>query len=69
MSLRYSGSVRHFRSSVPFVLLCLLLGAVLGLCGLPLPWSFLTPLPLALVLWLAAGAAPPDRWPGGSSGS
>ena len=31
-----------------------LTGLLLGLCGLPLAWSALTPLPLALTLWLIA---------------
>lgn len=37
-------------------ILSLALGALLALCGLPLPWSFLTPLPLAGVLWLISSA-------------
>ncbi|MFC4453400.1 apolipoprotein N-acyltransferase [Deinococcus sonorensis] len=41
------------------VLLSLLLGAALALCGLPQPWSALTPLPLAAVLyWIAGGPRP-----------
>ncbi|GGO28220.1 apolipoprotein N-acyltransferase [Deinococcus humi] len=42
--------------SVPPPLLALLLGALLGLCGLPLPWSFLGFVPLAGVLAFAASA-------------
>lgn len=45
---------------MPFVLAALL-GALLALCGLPLPWSFLTPLPLAGLLWLVAAAPTPRR--------
>ena len=61
-ALRYSGPVRRsFRSPFLLILLCLLLGTLLGLCGLPLPWSFLTPLPLAGVLWLAATAEAPRQ--------
>jgi apolipoprotein N-acyltransferase len=34
-------------------------GALLALCGLPLSWSALTPIPLALALWLMARAETP----------
>lgn len=45
-------------------LLALLLGALLGLCGLPLPWSFLSALPLAGVLAYAASARTVEGVPG-----
>ncbi len=41
---------------LPPPVLALLLGALLGLCGLPLPWSFLSVLPLSGVLAYAASA-------------
>lgn len=39
------------------LLLVTLCGLLLGLCGLPLAWSALTPLPLALALWVVASGA------------
>ncbi|CAM3157354.1 Apolipoprotein N-acyltransferase [Deinococcus saxicola] len=50
--------------SVPPPVLALLLGALLGLCGLPLPWSFLSVLPLSLVLAYAASARTTEGVPG-----
>ena len=44
--------------SVRLFLLLALSGLLLGLCGLPLGWSALTPIPLALALWLMAGGTP-----------
>lgn len=39
----------------------LLAALLLALCGLPLPWSFLTPLPLAWLLYSVASAPNPKR--------
>ncbi|WP_189005480.1 apolipoprotein N-acyltransferase [Deinococcus malanensis] len=39
---------------LPVPLICVLLGAVLALCNLPLEWSFVTPLPLAVLLLYVA---------------
>ncbi|AIZ45069.1 acid tolerance protein [Deinococcus radiopugnans] len=50
--------------AVPPPVLALLLGALLGLCGLPLPWSFLSFLPLAGVLAFAASARTVEGVPG-----
>ena len=58
------------RRNVPFVpfrrpslssVLPLVCGVLLGLCGLPLGWSALTPLPLALSLWVLANGASAGR--------
>ncbi len=45
---------------VPFVF-SVVLGALLALCGLPLPWSALSFVPLAGLLWLIAAAPTPRR--------
>ncbi|OLV19070.1 Apolipoprotein N-acyltransferase [Deinococcus marmoris] len=50
--------------SVPPPVLALLLGALLGLCGLPLPWSVLSILPLTGVLAYAASARTTEGVPG-----
>jgi apolipoprotein N-acyltransferase len=50
--------------SVPPPLLALLLGVFLGLCGLPLPWSFLSFVPLAAILAHAASARTLEGVPG-----
>ncbi|CAM3600809.1 apolipoprotein N-acyltransferase [Deinococcus frigens] len=50
--------------SLPPPLLALLLGALLGLCGLPLPWSVLSVLPLSGVLAYAASARTVEGVPG-----
>ncbi|GGO41579.1 apolipoprotein N-acyltransferase [Deinococcus humi] len=50
--------------SLPPPLLALLLGALLGLCGLPLSWSVLSVLPLAGVLAYAASARTVEGVPG-----
>ncbi|EYB67685.1 apolipoprotein N-acyltransferase [Deinococcus phoenicis] len=47
--------------SLPPFLIAALLGVFLAACGLPLPWSFLTPLPLALLLAFVAGAGTPRQ--------
>ncbi|GAA5512192.1 apolipoprotein N-acyltransferase [Deinococcus carri] len=46
---------------VPPFLIAALLGALLAACGLPLPWSFLSPLPLAFLLACVADAATPRQ--------
>lgn len=43
-------------AALPPPIFALMLGALLGLCGLPLPWSFLSFIPLAGVLAFAASA-------------
>ncbi|WP_425147471.1 apolipoprotein N-acyltransferase [Deinococcus sp.] len=55
--------MRRFRpsSGSPILLVSALSGLLLGLCGLPLAWSLLTPLPLAALLWLAASAPTPRQ--------
>ncbi|WP_084049028.1 apolipoprotein N-acyltransferase [Deinococcus hopiensis] len=47
--------------TVPPFLTAALLGALLAACGLPLPWSFLSPLPLAFALAFAARAGTPRQ--------
>ncbi|MFK7601646.1 apolipoprotein N-acyltransferase [Deinococcus sp. SM5_A1] len=49
---------------LPPPVLALLLGALLGLCGLPLPWSVLSILPLSGVLAYAASARTTEGVPG-----
>ncbi|BDP41621.1 apolipoprotein N-acyltransferase [Deinococcus aetherius] len=46
---------------LPAPLLGLLVGALLAACGLPLPWSFLSYLPLALLLVFVTGEQSPRR--------
>ncbi|WP_102125401.1 apolipoprotein N-acyltransferase [Deinococcus planocerae] len=46
---------------LPTPLLGLLAGALLAACGLPLPWSFLSYLPLALLLVFVTGDPTPRR--------
>lgn len=46
---------------LPPPLTAALLGVLLAACGLPLPWSFLSPLPLALLLAFVAAAPTPRR--------
>ena len=55
--------------SVRFFLLLALTGLLLGLCGLPLGWSALTPIPLACALWLMAGGTLPGDVSGQITGS
>lgn len=50
--------------AVPPPVFALLLGALLGLCGLPLPWSFLSVIPLSGVLLYAASARTVEGVPG-----
>lgn len=45
---------------MPSALFAALLGALLALCGLPYPWSFLSPLPLAALFAYAAWPARPS---------
>ena len=49
----------RFPRPLPTFLLLSLCGLLLGLCGLPQPWSALTPLVLAPALWLLAGGSGP----------
>ena len=56
--VRYSVRVRRrprisVQSAQTFLMVSVS-GLLLGLCGLPLSWSALTPIPLALALWLMA---------------
>ncbi|WP_407539264.1 apolipoprotein N-acyltransferase [Deinococcus radiomollis] len=65
----YSDRVRRRNPKVSLpntrtLLLLALSGLLLGLCGLPLGWSALTPIPLALALWLMAQG----KGPGGVAG-
>lgn len=41
-------------SRLPVPLVCVLIGIILALCNLPLQWSFVTPLPLAVLLLYVA---------------
>lgn len=47
--------------TLPPFLTAALLGVLLAACGLPLPWSFLSPLPLAFMLAFVAAAPTPRQ--------